>query len=107
MYRTHTCGELAKKDKGQEVTLSGWVNSRRDHGGIIFIDLRDRSGLVQAVFGVENKELHKLAEGIRPEFVICVEGEVAKRYPEVWKNFFSFESFFLTLSTPAYNNFDQ
>ncbi|MDD5770472.1 MAG: OB-fold nucleic acid binding domain-containing protein, partial [Candidatus Gracilibacteria bacterium] len=54
MLRTHTCNDLTLKNVGQEITLSGWVSNRRDHGGIIFIDLRDRYGLTQIVFDPEN-----------------------------------------------------
>jgi len=64
---------------GQKVRLAGWVNSRRDHGKIIFIDLRDRSGLVQLVFNPENKRVYQTAEQLRPEWVIEVEGKVKKR----------------------------
>lgn len=80
MYRTHTCGELRKEHEGKEVTLSGWVHRRRDHGDLIFIDLRDRYGLTQIVFNpAENKEAHKIAEEARPEFVLKVTGKVGIR----------------------------
>ena len=82
MYRNRSCGELRKRDVGSEVTLAGWVHRRRDHGGLIFIDLRDRSGLAQIVFGQENKELHATAEKLRSEFVICIKGKVIERSPE-------------------------
>ena len=62
--------------------MAGWVHRRRDHGGLIFIDLRDRSGLVQVVFGQENKELHTAAEKLRGEFVVSVKGKVVERSPE-------------------------
>src|SRR3989344_1211470 len=78
--RTNTCGELSKKDIKKEVTLCGWVNSSRDHGGIIFIDLRDRYGLTQIVFDPEHdKEGHKEAEKLRREDVISVKGKVRGR----------------------------
>lgn len=67
------------KKIGQKVNLAGWVQARRDHGQIIFIDLRDRSGLVQLVFTPEKKAIYQLADSLRPEFVIAVEGEVKKR----------------------------
>ena len=60
MKRTHTCGELTKKDDKKEVFLQGWVQTRRDHGGVIFIDLRDRYGLTQVVFNPDKKEMFKL-----------------------------------------------
>ncbi|MBI4448243.1 aspartate--tRNA ligase [Candidatus Woesearchaeota archaeon] len=80
MKRTHTCGELKKKDVNKEVFLDGWVQSRRDHGGVIFIDLRDRYGLTQVVFDPSsNKEVHVVAEKIRREFVLRVKGKVRPR----------------------------
>lgn len=80
MFRTHTCTELTTKNVGEKVTLSGWVHRRRDHGGIIFIDLRDRYGLTQIVFDPDfKKEALEIAEGVRPEFVLKVSGEVRKR----------------------------
>ena len=86
MYRTHTCGELTAKDSGQEVTLSGWVHRRRDHGGLIFIDLRDRYGLTQIVSDPENTaQAHKLADSVRSEYVIQVKGNVRRR-PEGMQN---------------------
>lgn len=79
MFRSHTCGELRKEQIGQSVTLSGWVHSRRDHGGVTFIDLRDRSGLVQVVFKPENKAAFDKANGLRSEFVVRVAGKVDAR----------------------------
>lgn len=80
MRRTHTCGELTKKEIGKKVTLCGWVHKRRDHGGLIFIDLRDREGLTQTVFNPKkSKELHEAAGALRSEYIIEVEGEVEKR----------------------------
>ncbi len=71
--------------EGQEVEMSGWVNIRRDHGKIIFIDLRDRTGITQIVFTPRNKELYNLADSLRPEWVVRIKGEVKKR-PEGMKN---------------------
>ncbi|OIP80226.1 aspartate--tRNA ligase [Candidatus Peregrinibacteria bacterium CG22_combo_CG10-13_8_21_14_all_44_10] len=86
MYRTHTCGKLTTTDVGQEVTLSGWVHRRRDHGGLIFIDLRDRYGITQVVFDPSgNKDAHISAESIRSEFVITIKGVVRGR-PEGQSN---------------------
>ena len=80
MKRTHTCGELGVKNLNKKVTLSGWVNARRDHGGVIFIDLRDRYGLTQIVFNPKfNREMHKQAEQLRREDVLEVSGVVKKR----------------------------
>jgi aspartyl-tRNA synthetase len=82
MYRTHNCNSLRKTDIGSEVTLAGWVNVTRDHGGVIFIDLRDREGLTQVVFRPEeNAQLAKQAHTLRSEDVIQVSGRVAARLP--------------------------
>lgn len=78
--RTHTCGALRKSDVGTKVTLSGWVNRRRDHGGLIFIDLRDRFGMTQLVFDPEkNSAAHQLSEKLRSEWVISIQGTVINR----------------------------
>jgi len=80
MYRTHTCNDLSAKQVGEKVTLSGWVHRRRDHGGIIFIDLRDRYGLTQIVFDPEfDQDALEIADKVRPEYVIKVTGEVRNR----------------------------
>jgi aspartyl-tRNA synthetase len=82
MFRTHDCNSLRKSDIGRQVTLAGWVNVTRDHGGVIFIDLRDREGLTQVVFRPEeNAELGKQAHTLRGEDVIQVSGTVAARLP--------------------------
>ena len=73
--RSHHCGELSKEQAGEKVVLCGWVSKRRDHGGLIFIDLRDRSGIVQVVADPESAGTSfKTAEDIRNEYVIKVEG---------------------------------
>ena len=77
--RTHFCGELNKSFLEKEVILCGWVNRRRDHGGVIFLDLRDKIGLAQIVINPETKETFKLAESIRNEFVLKVKGKVIAR----------------------------
>src|SRR5436190_13054879 len=80
MYRTHHCHQLRKIDEGQTVTLAGWVNSRRDHGGVIFIDLRDREGLTQVVFRPEeNPQVSEASHGLRHEDVIQISGVVSAR----------------------------
>ncbi len=80
MLKTHACGELRVDHVGQEVTLAGWVHRRRDHGGLIFIDLRDREGLVQVVFNPQvSKEAHAVASQARNEYVLRVSGVVHKR----------------------------
>src|SRR5213594_2953262 len=82
MYRTHNCNSLRKSDIGKDATLAGWVHVSRDHGGVIFIDLRDREGITQVVFRPEeNAQLAKEAHGLRSEDVIQVSGKVAARVP--------------------------
>lgn len=86
MIRSHHCGELSLPQVGQKVTLAGWVASRRDHGGVIFIDIRDRYGLTQIVFdSEENAALHTIADRLRNEYVIAVTGKVSVR-PEESEN---------------------
>ena len=80
MRRTHTCGELREGQVGTEVTLMGWVQRRRDHGGVIFIDFRDKSGITQIVFNPEiNPGVHDKAQVIRNEYVLGVRGRVVPR----------------------------
>ncbi len=79
LKRSHRCGELRASDIGKEVVLFGWVANRRDHGGLIFIDLRDRDGITQIVFDPDEKAAHELAEATRPEWVIGVRGVVRSR----------------------------
>jgi aspartyl-tRNA synthetase len=78
-YRTRTAGELRKENVGDRVRLAGWVHRRRDHGGLIFIDLRDRWGITQATFDPAREETFSAAEQLRPEWSISVEGEVVRR----------------------------
>jgi len=77
--RTHYCGQLSAALVGQDVALCGWAHRRRDHGGVIFVDLRDRDGLAQVVFNPERKEAFAIAEKIRGEFVLRVKGKVRRR----------------------------
>ncbi|MCP4168372.1 MAG: aspartate--tRNA ligase [Chloroflexi bacterium] len=80
MLKSTNCGELSKSDVGASVTMAGWVHRRRDHGGLIFFDLRDRSGLVQVVFNADvSEETHRLASGVRSEYVVQVHGVVGAR----------------------------
>jgi aspartyl-tRNA synthetase len=80
MKRTHRATDIGLEQAGQEVVLMGWVNIRRDHGGLIFVDLRDRSGIIQVVFNPEiNENAFHLAEAIRSEYVVAVRGQVRAR----------------------------
>jgi aspartyl-tRNA synthetase len=78
-YRTHNAGELRKPNVGEDARLAGWVHRRRDHGGLIFIDLRDRWGITQITFHPEREEVFSRAERLRPEWSISVEGEIVRR----------------------------
>jgi aspartyl-tRNA synthetase len=81
-YRTHTCGELNTQNVGQQVTLAGWVNRRRDHGGLVFLDIRDRYGITQVICDPERSpEAHHTASELRSEYVIQVNGTVVHRLP--------------------------
>lgn len=79
--RSHYCGEVTAKSLDQEVKVVGWVHRRRDHGGVIFIDLRDREGLVQVVFAPSNPEIFAIAESVRSEYVLQIKG-IVRRRPE-------------------------
>jgi aspartyl-tRNA synthetase len=86
MYKTHTCGELRISDIGKTVILAGWVHRYRDHGGVYFIDLRDRFGLTQIVINPElSQELAEIAQSVRFEWVLQITGEVKAR-PEDAEN---------------------
>ncbi len=83
MLKTHNCGELRAENAGQVVTLAGWVNRRREHGGLTFIDLRDRWGITQVVIDAgEAPDVHARAAEVRSEYVLQIVGTVAKRLPE-------------------------
>ena len=84
-YRTHTCGELTKNNNGSDVTLSGWINKKRDHGNLLFIDLRDNFGITQCIIDKENKFFNNL-EKIQLETVIKINGKVAERSPDTINN---------------------
>jgi aspartyl-tRNA synthetase len=80
LLKSHSCGELRKEHYGEKVTLAGWVDRRRDHGGLIFIDLRDREGVVQVAFNPEvSKNCHEVADKMRSEYVVRISGEVVLR----------------------------
>ena len=79
MFRTHTCNELSSSDEGKEVKLAGWIHRRRDHGGLIFADLRDGYGYTQIVFDPDNKEAYEIGNECRSEFVVEIKGKVRKR----------------------------
>jgi aspartyl-tRNA synthetase len=81
-YRSHTCNDLRSDQSGEIVRLSGWVHRKRDHGGLLFIDLRDHYGVTQCVFDSDFKEIFEIADNVRAESVIRVEGEVIKRDAE-------------------------
>ena len=74
--RSHHCGNLNIKNLNEEVTICGWIHRRRDHGGVIFLDVRDTTGIVQVVVNPENVEAFKIAEDLRSEYVIKAFGQV-------------------------------
>ena len=77
--RTHYCGQVNSQTIGQDVTLCGWAHRRRDHGGVIFIDLRDREGLAQVVCDPDRPEMFAIAESIRNEYCLKISGKVRAR----------------------------
>ena len=79
LKRTHSCGQLRGKDVGAEVVLFGWVHSRRDHGGTIFVDLRDRDGFTQVVFDPDQAATFGVGDAARGEWVLGVRGKVRDR----------------------------
>ena len=79
--RTHYCGDIRAAHAGQEITLCGWADRRRDHGGVIFIDLRDRAGIVQVVFDPDSGPHFEMADRVRSEYVLRVRGRVRARSP--------------------------
>src|SRR5262249_33937011 len=80
IMRSYYCGEVTEKHIGQTISLYGWVHRRRDHGGVIFVDLRDREGVVQIVFDPTlDSQVFKLAERLRNEFVLAITGKVRAR----------------------------
>ena len=80
-YRTHNCGELTKKNKDQDIILSGWINKKRDHGNLLFIDLRDNYGVTQCLIDKNNKNFKEL-EKIQLESVVKINGIVVERSKE-------------------------
>ena len=77
--RTHYCGDLTAKNLGDCVELTGWVHRRRDHGGVIFLDVRDRSGIVQVVYDPDTPESFETADRVRNEYVLKIVGRVRRR----------------------------
>ena len=80
-YRTHYCNQLTRSNSGEEITLSGWINKKRDHGNLLFIDLRDNYGITQCIID-KNNESFKALEKIQLESVIRINGTVVKRSSE-------------------------
>ena len=77
-YRSHNCNQLRKKDIGKKINLSGWINKKRDHGNILFVDLRDNYGITQSIINKDNKNFNEL-EKIQLESVVQINGEVVDR----------------------------
>ena len=83
LRRTHACGDVLASLIGEQVVVAGWVQHRRDHGGVVFVDLRDRTGIVQVVFKPDTSpEAHERAGELRPEFVVLAQGRVDRRSDE-------------------------
>jgi len=82
MKRTGYCAEFSAEDEGREVELAGWVHRRRDLGGLVFVDLRDRSGIIQLIFNPDNGATHELARSLDREDVIAIKGIIKRRGPE-------------------------
>ncbi len=82
MMRSHYCGQLNETLEGQEITLCGWVHRRRDHGGVIFLDIRDRDGLAQVVFDPDRAESFAAADRVRSEYVVQITGKVRLGVPD-------------------------
>ena len=97
-YRTHTCSELTKKDAGKTVKLSGWIHRKRDHGNLLFFDLRDHFGLTQCVTE-NNSNYFKEIEKIKPESVVCISGTVVGRSKDTINKDFELFSGLLIYST--------
>jgi len=90
--KSHYCGQITSKNVDEEVTICGWVHKRRDHGGVIFIDLRDISGICQVVVNPDQSSIFKLAESVRNEYVLQVKGKIVNRSQEtINKNMFTGE----------------
>ena len=76
--RSHYCGDLRASESGQEVEIYGWVHRRRDHGGVIFLDVRDRTGVLQVVFDPDEEESFALADSVRNEYVLMAKGKCGR-----------------------------
>ena len=81
-YRTHNCNQLRLEDAGSKVSLAGWINRKRDHGNVLFVDLRDHYGVTQCVIEKTNTKLLNLVDSLRVETVIKIDGSVIKREPD-------------------------
>ena len=81
-YRTHNCNQLRLEDAGSKVSLAGWINRKRDHGNVLFVDLRDHYGVTQCVIEKTNTKLLNLVDNLRVESVIKIDGNVIKREPD-------------------------
>ena len=105
-YRSHTCGQLRASDANTTVKLAGWVHSYRDHGGLVFIDLRDRDGLTQLVFDADlcGKTAHDLARALRCEWVVSITGQVTPRFPSRFAHLVNFVILSKNQTKPTLND---